>query len=198
MEKKRSTGVTVFAILFISLGLISCLNIFNFALWNYKHKELTGTSFKEIVLSDSRTDRRLREIFDDTANEPLLAHFTDTFNEFQNHPIVFLSFLFGGSLGLFGITIGIGIWKLSERSRKLLIWFQMVGIFIVPLFSYFVYMEFFKIFGKNVTELTALQAQRMSLYIPIAIAGIQMLGSLLVCGLIIYYFTRPKVKEQFN
>lgn len=190
MEKKRSTGITILSILFLIGGIISTTAIMGLIVYR-QPQELTAESYEQFLSNIPPKERDKLVNSEDFKN----------MIEFQNKMLksglfdyksMFLFHLTNTISGLAMLILGIGLLRLKEWARKGVVLFYALFTFIWVIVFDIYGIRFFNIVTENHEGFAEAKPPLLIMF------GIQNFFMLIIAFIIIYYFTRPKVKAQFK
>jgi len=224
MEKKRSVGVLILAIFFILLGF--CIIALGVSVLTNSNRVYLKTAVEKATISTLETvvesrDEYLNELkesgslddYDSGVNnlKQLLNQAINTSSSLPSDLIVVI--VIGFISGILFILSGIGLIKMFAWSRK----FALIAVFSGCLYYfgtlYSIYLLYAKTYSPIFIQIDNLAVILDSNYqVSKSYSNIEILKSLLltfpvvllhclviVCaGCIFFYFTRPKVREQFE
>lgn len=185
MERKRSKGVTGWAVVFIIFGLINSLSIMG--LINvHDPKKLNADSYERFLSQFSEEER------DKVIQSPAFTDMISKQNKMLESGILDYKTTFPLNLlntvgGFSMFILGIGLLNLEEWARK-----GMVKYFSVLAFIWIIVNTNYTMRFSNIT------AEHIETPLAIIFVIINSVFSVAGVAIMMYFFTRPKVKEQFK
>ena len=209
MEKKRSVGITVLSTIFISIGLLNLILTPQYINDTKKfprhytleeYKKMDAPHFKKIS-----KEREFIEFMDSAQGKAMM----DETNEFLANSLLSLAGIYAPTIGRLSwvilLVLGIGLLRLKEWGRKATIIIGRLEIPIIFGWLYFPLLAAHRM--KNISlkygyydivpNVNAASIREELLTSSIALSLYMLSVFIIVLG-IIYYLTRPKVKEQFR
>lgn len=184
IKNKRSVGVTVLAILFIVCGLFSELSLVS--LFTPKSSYINTIEFYGQIIQKALPPTSAEEI----EMVGFVQKLIEAQKEFMNsRRFAFLS-LFNIIIGIVFFVLGIGFLRRGEWSRIAAIIFH---ILLIPLFAVITHF-LLQPFVKAVSILPGFENIKSAYPVMLAI---QVFFSAVLILPVVYYLTRPKIKEQF-
>jgi len=198
MEKKRSIGVTIFAIIFIIGGVFGMVSglIYLSGKNMMASQQFTVESQKQFMLKHSpNMSKEDMEKFEKEVT-PFLEKMVQAQNEIAHSKTFTIYTPLTAILGVIGFFLGIGLFRLKEIARKGMIYFIILSMPIHLFIMYAATQEMIKTTAKYMPEINEGPVSMLTAAnVMLVIQGILMAGFVLF---VIYYFNRPKVKEQFE
>lgn len=188
--KKRSIGVTVWAVLFIFGGLMNASSIAGIMFYQ-QPMQFTHDTYKQ-SFSHLHPDKDLDELLNREDVKQMILIQNKISSELYDNTSLTLWCVVNTVYGITLFIIGIGLLGLKEWSRKATLIFHIV---LVP--PYIVASEIYILRAVKIIMTHIPQLKVVSSLVPIML-GIQIIFTITMLIIIIYYFTRPKVKEQFK
>jgi len=197
MKNERSIGVAIIGWFFVVYGFLGFLGslLFNQLLWNnFLSAKWTNLAF--------RAYPNIR-ILGLTGSE-LTGYFRSLFEKlFMEYPALWMFHIFLIPLSLFIIALGgIGILRLKNEWRN-----ATIGVFIILMLAKFIIGIYFKSYifmtiikGKLINpsnKEVAFGIEKILLLFSRSIVQ-DLFATILLISIVIFYLTRPKVKERFK
>jgi hypothetical protein len=188
-EKKRSNGVLVYSILFILIGLFVCLPIIqNFIMSNMSEEQIKLYYMRQMRVSTTNTNmpEKLRPEYMAQQSYQLQK---DTKTQIPQASLYITLCIY---LGI--IITGIGLLRLKSWACKSIPALSMLGVAQIIFSNYIFFSRVAPIMKKYFEDMPFGQA---ILPFTMGITAFFAIGYVIFFLSSIYYFTRPKVKEQF-
>ena len=191
-KEKRPVGIKVLAVLFIFSGIMGSLSFFTFIM-PQPQGEITVERFREEALKRF-PDIPAEELenFKQFTENPFLKNVLEAQNEYINSPKYKFMLIITGLMSILLLVIGVGFLKLKEWSRKAAIFLHLINIPLFIIFMRSMFTPFLGAFQEGAPEFAEM---KQVIPVMLTIQGVVITGMVLA---IIYYLTRPKVKEHFK
>lgn len=185
MKKRRSAGITVVSFLFVLIGLLGFLSSLQALITDRETYDINKT-FRERM---ERYPLDVKAIFIDS---PYVNDLLNAFQEIVKSKDYAISSAINAVMCFIVALLGIGIWKLKESARKAAMIFFVIAI---PVYVW-AGMIFLSVAKK------ALEANTLYILTKTAVFSyfhvLNFISLSINAAAIIYYFNRPRVKEQFR
>lgn len=187
---KRSTGVLVYSVLFILVGLFVCLPLIqSFVLYSFNEEQLKQYYIKQSNVSSANANIPEKYKPENIANiayqlqQELKAQISLTFSYITL--FIYLCFM----------IVGMGLLKLKSWACRLTPFLSITGVVQAVLGGYIYFVKMAPIMKKYYEDTPLGQ---FIFHFSAVIAAVSFVGYIVVFISSTYYFTRPKVRQQFN
>jgi len=161
MEKKRSVKVTILAVLFILGGATNSISaLFYFSGKYITQSEFSVDSYKDFIIKHNphMSPQDLEKM------TPSLEKMAQVQNELKNSNIFNIISVLNGVLGIIGLILGIGLFRLKEDARKGIIIFMLVSTPVMVIFNYISMKEMLRLTAKSMPEINRVPKSFLSFW----------------------------------
>ncbi|MDD5195895.1 MAG: hypothetical protein PHQ96_09550 [Candidatus Omnitrophica bacterium] len=205
MDKRQSAKIMTISILFIIIGT---LNIFTLPKFIFSFERSKNLYYSDMRYIGSMKEHKYKEFAESEQGKQFAKEWTAV-NQGLTRNLRVSSMVCQKIIYVVFLVLGLGLLSFKEWARKMTVVVAAIQIpitillnlfsfiFLHQIFSLVVKYDLYKLHNTDVSGLSKNQLVAMASAIPLVFFIVSAAVIVSLSGLMIYYFSKPKIKERF-